>query len=51
MLRQHGIACTENEFKCDNQCMPRDYQCNGYAECNDGTDEMNCPEKGKSSKS
>ncbi|KAM7349794.1 terribly reduced optic lobes isoform 6-T6 [Cochliomyia hominivorax] len=37
--------CQDNEFRCDNRCLPKEYQCNGVHECIDNTDELNCPEK------
>ncbi|XP_065366162.1 basement membrane-specific heparan sulfate proteoglycan core protein isoform X5 [Calliphora vicina] len=37
--------CLENEFRCDNRCLPKEYLCNGFSECIDNTDELNCPEK------
>ncbi|XP_037811627.1 basement membrane-specific heparan sulfate proteoglycan core protein-like isoform X4 [Lucilia sericata] len=37
--------CEENEFRCDNRCLPKEYLCNGVHECGDNTDELNCPEK------
>ncbi|XP_037931811.1 basement membrane-specific heparan sulfate proteoglycan core protein [Teleopsis dalmanni] len=37
-------VCTENEFMCDNHCLPNAYKCNGAYECVDRTDEENCRE-------
>lgn len=36
-------SCREDEFECDNHCHPRSIQCNGTYECDDGSDEENCP--------
>lgn len=42
-----STVCSANEFMCDQRCLPMEYRCNGFNECNDGTDERDCPEIGK----
>lgn len=44
MLRKIPV-CAATEFKCDERCLPKEYQCNGVIECNDRTDEDNCPSR------
>lgn len=35
--------CEEGEFKCnDSKCIQEDYVCDGFLDCNDGSDEFNC---------
>lgn len=41
----YAKVCNSNEFKCDDRCLPLEYQCNGVYECIDRTDEENCPER------
>ncbi|KAJ6619661.1 Low-density lipoprotein receptor-related protein 2, partial [Pseudolycoriella hygida] len=37
--------CAENEFLCDNdKCILKSNECDGTVDCNDGTDELNCPQ-------
>lgn len=37
--------CLENEFSCDeNKCLPSRFKCDGIPDCDDATDEENCPE-------
>ena len=36
-------ACYKGEFQCGNgNCINADYQCDGDADCSDGTDEQGC---------
>ena len=39
-------ACRDSEFLCDGaRCLPAEKVCNGWEECDDGTDEENCTGK------
>lgn len=37
-------ACPFNEFRCvsDHSCIPRCQVCDGYAQCDDSSDELSC---------
>lgn len=38
-------ACDDGDFKCDNgHCIPRKLRCDNFRQCNDGSDERNCPD-------
>lgn len=38
--------CAENEFMCDeNKCIPNNFKCDSVTDCNDGTDEVDCPDQ------
>eukprot|EP01084_Bolivina_argentea_P252690 424209_1 len=40
----HEISkCTANQFECDNKCIPNDWICDAIQDCNDNSDEINCP--------
>ena len=35
--------CKDTEMLCKNLCLPRQWICDGYADCEDGADEAKCP--------
>ncbi|XP_070509893.1 basement membrane-specific heparan sulfate proteoglycan core protein isoform X10 [Chironomus tepperi] len=36
--------CADNEFKCDeDKCVANEFKCDSVPDCNDGTDELDCP--------
>lgn len=38
-----NITCRLDQFQCnDKTCIPGNLACSGTAECNDGSDELNC---------
>ncbi|XP_063709414.1 uncharacterized protein LOC134837947 [Culicoides brevitarsis] len=40
----HTPECHDDEFACDlTRCIPMADRCNGYSDCDDGTDEHECP--------
>lgn len=42
-LLDDELECYENEFKCDNgHCLPLSTVCNGFDDCGDNSDEVNC---------
>lgn len=46
------VICDDKDtMKCDNgrHCYGREEQCNGYNDCDDGTDERNCAKPTRSS--
>lgn len=37
--------CADNEFLCDyDKCISKAQECDGTLDCNDQTDELNCPQ-------
>ncbi|KAH8387838.1 hypothetical protein KR093_009841, partial [Drosophila rubida] len=36
-------VCNEEEFRCDDRCLPHYLRCDGQTHCDDGTDEAGCP--------
>ncbi|KAA0186516.1 hypothetical protein HAZT_HAZT010823 [Hyalella azteca] len=39
-----AASCTADELQCGALCLPLSARCNGTSECDDGEDELNCPE-------
>ena len=41
------IVCDKSQFSCINngvrECLPNSWKCDGYPDCQDGTDEVGCP--------
>ena len=36
--------CTEDQFVCNNgECISKDFKCDGDTDCDDGSDEFDCP--------
>jgi len=41
-----GLQCALDQFACGNQtCIPENWWCDGDNDCDDHSDELNCPEK------
>lgn len=44
-IDEDDYQCGENEFMCDHdKCILKSHECDGTVDCNDGTDELNCPQ-------
>lgn len=44
MLFDFRTGCDSDQFRCRNgDCVNGNAQCNGYTECQDGSDETDCP--------
>lgn len=45
------IECSADKFACvlDEICIGNEFVCDGFAQCVDGSDEMNCNKSGRSS--
>ena len=43
----YSPQCQENEFRCksDGICVPGAFQCDDQKDCDDGSDEKDCPSK------
>lgn len=45
VIDEDDDQCAENEFMCDHdKCILKVQECDGTVDCNDGTDELNCPQ-------
>ena len=36
------LVCKQDEFMCDNRCIPAYMRCDRTVDCDDKTDELNC---------
>ncbi|XP_078671501.1 uncharacterized protein LOC144911446 isoform X27 [Branchiostoma floridae x Branchiostoma belcheri] len=44
VARTTSLVCDDDQFTCDDgECIPADYQCDDDADCQDRSDEKNCP--------
>jgi hypothetical protein len=49
LVTADDVVCTADEFQCsDKMCIDKLWQCDGESDCNDTSDEANCPVTNKS---
>ena len=42
-VNSHYQVCTEDQYECpDGDCISASWECDGYSDCSDGSDETNC---------